>query len=144
MTETKNKFVGLSIKGTNAHMTITFLGKPDLAKLETIVKDLEFIRTGIENSSQQLHLEFTEWAVLGKPIDIAAGKGLRVRKCLISDPTIESLFVDFHQKHYFHAPGEAEERKLRPQFHVTVGKISESDLSKLFKVDFSAKDLFLK
>lgn len=142
----KNKYIGLKIGG-EAHMTLVFLGIPSMENLILIENDLKVMKEKINNiiNEGKFELKFLdEWKTFGNTEDIAAGLGVRVRKCKLLNNEIQTIFLEFYKKYYFHAEGEAEERKLGPQYHVTVGKISREQLEQMDIVNLSVNDIFLK
>jgi hypothetical protein len=119
MSSQEPKYVAIKIPGTDAHMSITWLGKFKTEdELKEIHKDLNNCLTlKEEDSKTQMHIEFLDtWKILGKPEDIKRGKGVEARIVKVHPQELESNLIKFHKKWYHHEDGEAEERKLRPQF----------------------------
>ena len=136
-----NYFVGMELKlseDKSCHITVTWLGKITMEKLEDLCQDLSNV------TKLPLLIKFNNFDTLGKPEDIAKGRGLLVRKCELLDKKYQSQLLEFHKKWYYHEEGEAEERKTNVKYHVTVspGKISKEVLEQLSEV--SCTDIYIK
>lgn len=133
-------WIGLQVGKTEAHVTITWLGKHQRSNQE-----LEELKIDVENLKKlcPIVLKFGEWATFGKPEDIKKGAGILVRKCKIVDEKQAQAFLSFHKKWYHHEQGEDEERKSRQSFHVSVSlKLSEQEIAKFDEAE--CNNIFFK
>jgi hypothetical protein len=140
----KNHYLYLRIPGTSGKITITWMGK--CSDLFGAHRDVVMIRDQWRHTPTSIR-PTTSWKVLGKPDDISAGKGVKVRLVDIHPIGLRQSLVDYHKKWYCHEPGEAEECKLGPQFHITVNApLSEDTIGTLpeqINIDL-VSDLVLK
>jgi hypothetical protein len=144
----KAQWIGIDVPGTNAHVTITFLGHPDAKKQADIERDFYHLKADIDaricvpSHLGDLQLVFSDqWDTLGKSDDIKAGKGVKVRYVTLNDPAIVKACEEFHIKWYHHEPGEDETRKTRLSMHVSVGKdITLEALTVLDRVSLTVDD----
>lgn len=134
LSDSKSNSLDNSSALDKAHISLTWLGKPSKEVFDNLIQDLmEFGK-----SNPLIEFEFGEFDIYGKPEEIANKRGLQVRKCKVTDPKIYEKLLQLHLKYYYHEEGEAEERKSRPSFHVTVGKMSKEDIEKLTTVRASS------
>lgn len=150
----KPKLIGVTLPGKTGHITLTFAGRRTLQEVESLEADVHALRLMIglvthEKKTERhgIEFEFGEWTILGKPDEIAAGRGLEARKCRVVDPLVDQLLVALHRKWYYHEAGEAEERKVRQHFHVSVNPakgVTRDTVDTLTRVTCPTSSIFVK
>lgn len=134
----KPKWIGLELNG-KSHITITWLGNRTPDELKRIEEDVEAVK-----KLMPVTVVLTDYNTYGKPEDIKKGKGITIRKAVIEEKEAYEALQSLHRKWYFPNPGEAEERKLRQSYHVTVGKVTREEIDGYTRFVCTAGDLFIK
>lgn len=137
----KANWVGINIPGTNAHMTLAWCGFLTDEKLTELKHQVKLLKLKLQECKCQIEF-LDQWKTFGKDEDIKQGRGVQVRLCRVLPEFLNVDLLEFYKQWYHHDVGEPEEKRHKPNYHVTLGKISREDLEKLTIVD--GTDIFVK